>query len=105
MLSLLGGGERDFSMKNKKVNRNFEYETLKEACKAAREKVLTRQFSTYGYVYLEKNGMYTIWDKTENLETTNRKFQVAVDKAGNRYVYKKITDMFGQKHLQLVRIK
>ena len=81
-----------------------DFKTLKQACMAAREKLLESPAPYWLYIYKTKNGQYTYFDYTGNLESTGAKFQCAVDKSGARYIWKIILD-HGKKHKVLIRTK
>ena len=80
------------------------FKTLKQACMAAREKLLESPAPYWLYIYKTKNGQYAYFNYTGNLESTGAKFQCAIDRSGARYVWKTVLD-HGQKRKVLVRAK
>lgn len=62
----------------------MEFNSLKEARIAAREKVLNGEYYPYAYIFQEKNGKYTIWKSL----LVGKNFQMAIDKAGRRWTFK-----------------
>lgn len=85
-----------------KEQNNFK--TLKQACMAARKKLLESPNPYWLYVYETKKGQYTYFNHTGNLESTGAKLQCAVDKSGARYVWRTVLD-HGNKHKALIRVK
>ena len=87
-------------MKKKKL---LGYESLKEACKVAREEALENNSSHYNpiCIYEESDGSFTIGIN----HTRKAKFKVAVDKSGARYTKKLVRDYFGKKVERFVKIE